>query len=368
LRKGQQAPKSVGIAVREANRQRLIIKFNWELIKPYLDIKISKFKITFRLFKTLIKRGLTLKDIKKMGYDKHIVDFMSNFCQEKVNLSKKDFIEDYELGQSLIEIAEKYNIIFGNMTFLKQLYKIKTKGATFIHRKKTEVPLTQRQREIIYGSMLGDAKRFAPASIGFGQGEKQKDYLYWKYDEMKSLVTKNGIKKCECFDKRSNKTHVSYRFYTHSNTELGEINKIFYRGGKKDVPLEILPKLTDLSLAVWFMDDGKTGWGYHVKLKHSTWNLKPDCCICTDSFSFKGCEAIVELFKNKWDIDSYVKGRGQRKDGVNRYRVVIRNHSAFDLLNIIKPYMVPCMEYKVNYHAYLEWRKQNQDIMKYKTL
>ena len=360
MRKGQKAPESVKKAVTKANRERLLARYNWNFIEPYLDYKISFRKITFRIFKQLIEDGNSCKDIKKMGYNKHVVGFMSNFCQGKVVLSKEDFIKDYESGESLIEIAEKYNIVAGDIRFLKQLYKIKTKGATFIHRKKTEVPLTQRQREIIYGSMLGDAKRFAPASIGFGQGERQKDYLYWKYDEMKSLATKNGIKKYENFDKRSNKTHVSYRFYTHSNTELGEINKIFYREGEKDIPIEILNKLTELSLAVWFMDDGRTDWKYSKRFMCKNNRIKPECCFCTDSFSRETCECFSILLRYKWKIRSHPRYKGKRKDGKDKYRVVLCTADSYDFIDLISPYVIPSMRYKVDYKEYLKWRKEKE--------
>ena len=340
------------------------INYNWGPVEQYLDVVLKngsanreKKYITLRKFRDLIQSGVSLNGIAKTGTSKHVTQFFSNFCQGKIILSKEDFIKEYEKGRGLDDIAKQYNISRGDITFLRQLYNIKRKGATFQHRKATEVPLTQRQREIIYGSMMGDAKKFAPASVGFGHGPKQKSYLEWKYEELKSLATKLGIKEYISYDKRSGNMSFSYRFYTYSNTELEEINKLFYSGEEKEISTEILSNLTPLSIAVWFMDDGKTDWSYST-VERTGWNITPTHGFCTDSFSLESCENIKKWFPESYNIKCRIKSHGLREDGITmKYRILIEHESNDDFIELIKPHMLPLFNYKIDYQEYSKWRK-----------
>ena len=338
--------------------------YDWETIEQYLDVELKNGSanrknkhITLREFRDSIKSGQSLNKIAKTGVSKHLTQFFSNFCQGKIILNKKDFVKEYEKGRGLDDIAKQYNISRGDITFLRELYDIKRKGATFQHRKATEIPLTQRQREIIYGSMLGDGKKFAPASVGFGHGPKQKSYLEWKYKELKSLATEKGIKKYSSYDKRYGSLNFSYRFYTYSNTELEEINKLFYSGEEKEVSTEILSNLTPFSIAVWFQDDGKTDWSYSTR-ERTGWNITPTHGFCTDSFSLESCENIKKWFPERYNIKCRIKSQGLRKDGITmKYRILIEHESNKDFIALIKPHMLPLFNYKIDYQEYLKWRR-----------
>jgi len=348
---------------KENRNNRLMKKYNWSFAKPYLDIELKMSSrgrkreyITLRQFKQKLEEGMNITDLQKET-SKSLVGFFSAFCQGKIKLDKQSFIAEYEKGKSLVEIAEENDISKDYIGFLRQLFEIKSKGATFRHRKLTEVPLTQRQREIIYGSMMGDAKKFAPASVGFGHGPKQKSYLEWKYKELKSLATKQGIKEYSSYNKRSGNMSFSYRFYTYSNTELEGINKLFYSGEEKEVSTKILSNLTPLSIAVWFSDDGKTDW-YHRMIKKTDWNIKPNHIFCTDSFSLKSCENIKKWFLNSYNIKCRIKTHGFRKDGVTmKYRIIIEHESNDDFIKLIKPHILPLFYYKIDYEEYLKWRR-----------
>jgi hypothetical protein len=347
--------------MKKTKHELFISKMKWDIVNDYLDIEIDngsrnrdKIFITLRQFKEYILSGIDTNDIKKLGISKHLIQFFSNFSQGKIHLTKEDFIKKYESGLSLKEIALEYQLSRDDIVFLRQLYQIKAKGPTFQHRKKTEVPLTQRQKEILYGSLMGDAKKTSPASVGFGQSEKQKDYLLWKYEEMKSVASEKSLKLISYNDKRSKKKSLLYRFYTYANTDIENIIKQFYCD-VKEVSKEILDNLSPLSIAVWFMDDGTTGW--HYQSKESGINAKESPKFCTDSFSLESCELIVKFFLDKYNIKSRVKRRGTRKDGCPSYRIIIENKSVDDFFSLIRPNIIPSMLYKINYSEYLIWRK-----------
>ena len=143
---------------------------------------------------------------------------------------------------SLEDISEKYKISREDTTYLRQLYEIKNKGAKFINRKKTEFPLTQRQKDILYGSMMGDAKRqnsVSNASVGFNQGERQKDYLLWKFDEFRNVASENSLKGSSYIDKKSENESFRWSFYTYANTDVEICLAKFYDRGGKQVSNEI---------------------------------------------------------------------------------------------------------------------------------
>jgi hypothetical protein len=272
--KGQTLSAEAIAKVKEGNIKNVLSRYKWNIVEPYLDISFeegnstkSKTFITLRNFREKLLSGDSSRDLKKQGVSKHLLQFFSNLCQGKILLTKDSFEKEYLSGQSLEEISDKYNVTREDLTFLRQLYNIDRLGATFIHRKLTEVPLTQRQKEIVYGSMLGDAKKTSPSSVGFGHCEFQKAYLFWKYIEMESVASKNSIKLYKSIDKKRGGTSFSWRFYTYANSDLEYIISQFYPIKEKIVNRKILDNLSDLSLAVWYMDDGMTDWANNKNVK-----------------------------------------------------------------------------------------------------
>ncbi|MHA1469130.1 MAG: hypothetical protein ACTSSP_01065 [Candidatus Asgardarchaeia archaeon] len=320
--------------MKESKLSRLLSKYNWVLAEPYLDadikngsVKRTNQYITFREFKNNIEDGLSINDMAQTGISKKILQFFSNFCQGKINLTKEQFEYNYEKGMSLDEICKEFSVTREDLTYLRQLYGIKRRGATYINRKKTEEPLSQRQREIIYGSLMGDAKRNDKrhgSSVGFGHSDKQESYLRWKYIELENLASKGSLKKYSQYDKRFDKTYVSWRFYTTANTEIEEIISQFYKEDKQ-ITREVLDNLTELSVAVWAMDDGYID--------------KSNYILCTDSFSKESCDLIIEWFKERWNIDCHYRSA--------RGRIIVKFHSVHSFFDLIRPHIIPSMRYKI---------------------
>lgn len=348
---------------RETRRKRLVAKYDWSFVDPYLDVDMSlssrnkKTKLlTFREFKRLILEGKTLSDIIAMGYSKHVVYFMSKFSQGKITLTKQAFELDYYGGASLEEIAKKHGITREDATFLRQCFQVKAKGPTFINRKKTEIPLTEEQKQIIIGSMLGDATKMGQSAVKMKHGKEQKEYLYWKYRKLSNLVSDKAHHSSPYEDKRGYKGLV-YRFFTKANTDIEDIVSMFHDDGKKVVTSDVLDSLTPLSLAVWYMDDGCTGFNHRQRVKYP--NTKPTLSLCTDCFTKDECEAICDCLKAKFGISAYIK---RRKDSM--FRVVVHAESSERFLGIIRPYIekVQCMHYKIDAEKSLAKLRQKRAI------
>jgi hypothetical protein len=358
MRKGQVVSEEVKEKVKRAKALKLVSKYNWDIVEPYLDVvvdngtgKRGKKFITLREFRSGILSGKSIKDLIEEGISKHLIQFFSNLCQGKINLLKEDFEELYLQGSSLEEICKEKGITRDDITFLRQLYEVKRKGAKYINRKKTEISLTQRQKDIIYGSLMGDAKKMSKegTSVSFVQGGKQKGYLYWKYSELENLASDRGVKEYSTYDKRFNNTYLTWRFYTKVNSDIEKIIHPFYCFGRKEITEDILYNLEPLSIAVWYMDDGSTDYN---RKKGEVTNL----IFCTDSFSEDSCYNIVDWFEEVYKISSYIRFRGRAKDGFPKYRVVVKKESVSKLIDLIEPHILPMFRYKIDYDAYVEWK------------
>lgn len=120
--------------------------------------------------------------------------------------------------------------------------------------------MLKRQREILYGIVLGDGflqktgKR--NARLRLEHSSKQKDYIFWKYHELKNFF------QCEpkLITRRNpvfKRTYSYYRCQSNSSPIFGKMRRKFYEGSRKCIPENISVYLkTPLTLAVWYMDDG----------------------------------------------------------------------------------------------------------------
>ncbi len=367
MRKGQKRTEESKIKHRKTAMKTLVSRYDWNIIEPYLDSEINngstgrtKKYITFREFKENIENEISLKGMIRQGISHHFIGFLSNFCQGKIKLTKDKFIEEYEKGKSLDEMEKEYKIPSGNIRYLRQLYGIKRKGANFIKRKKTETRLTQRQIEILYGTMMGDSKRQHTklnSIAGFKHSTKQKEYLFWKFNEFKSVCKEKNLKHYSQYDKRYDKIYEGWTFYTKANTDVETCIKEFYKSGVKEVSIKILEYLTPLSIAVLYMDDGTTDF-FHRFIIKDDYKYTPRFKFCTDSFSIESCNNIVKWFKSKYNINTYLIERELKtKMG---YRVVIHNNSIEDFISLIRPYIIPSMLYKIDYEEYKIWRKKKE--------
>jgi recombination protein RecA len=180
--------------------------------------------------------------------------------------------------------------------------------------------LTERQKAIIFGCLLGDGAMRCKtnALLEINHSIRQSEYVEWKYNELKELVSTKPHKR------RGNAGRVTYRFTTRSLPELTEIYRKFYAMGKKIIPDDLI--LQPLSLAVWFMDDG-------CKSYRAIY-------LNTQKFSISEQRKLASLLKEQFEIHSSLN-----KDK-KYYRLRIAVSSVGRFLEIIKPYLLPMFCYK----------------------
>ena len=191
------------------------------------------------------------------------------------------------------------------------------------------------QFDVIIGSLLGDARlecrsaglrNLATARLRVHHGEKQKEYVFWKYKILEDLVLREPQESLWDNPKR-NLHEVSWYFHTKSLQEFGILHRYFYKNGAKVFPEDIVDVLTPKMIAVWFMDDGS--------------NNGENTTISTHSFSKEEQVRIVKFLQTRHSITAtIVKDR-------TKYKLAIGKHEYKKFINIVRPFIIPSMTYKI---------------------
>lgn len=212
-------------------------------------------------------------------------------------------------------------------------------GHSNIHRR-SDVELTDLQKQVILGSLLGDMwiyrnghKGLNP-ELGIKHSLKQKEYILWKYEILRNLA--RGVP-TEFNGSGYGKGTRMVAFQSQSLSCLIPIFNATHRGGLKCVTEEWLSMITHpIAIATWFMDDG--------------------CRHNPNQFSFAlgrsesdACELLRSFMREKWDINTIIYthiGKVGRRDIVQKY-LHTNTRDSEKLKTLIKPYIIPSMMYKI---------------------
>lgn len=190
---------------------------------------------------------------------------------------------------------------------------------------KSLLKLTELQKSVLIGTILGDgclisSKSGKAARLQVRQKAKYHEFVSWKYDFFRDwIITKP----------RYDRYNDSVVFRTISHPDLMEVRNIFYEDNTKIIPTNIKDLLTSpLSLAIWFMDDGN-GHKQRFYLRLSTY-----------AFGEKGNKLLQGCLKENFFLDTRIF-----HDRKGFYLCFLKDN-ACKLYRLIKPYVIPCMEYK----------------------
>lgn len=186
--------------------------------------------------------------------------------------------------------------------------------------------LTQIQKSLIIGSILGDGylriiDGRQDAFLEINHSFKAKDYVDWKFSILKNICRSKPI-----FRKIDNQ-RSAYRFFTRQYPEISDLFYKFYKQGKKIIPQDL--KLDPLILAVWFMDDGSK-------------SRKNDVYLNSQQFSLTDQKRLIYLLRQ-------LGLRARLNRDKKYYRIRFLKESISLLNKIIKPFIVPTMNYKLSY-------------------
>lgn len=185
----------------------------------------------------------------------------------------------------------------------------------------TEGSLTEEQKQIVVGCLLGDGtmRIKTNALLEINHSLEQKVLVDWMYFNLKEFVG------TEPKARKNNGKRVAYRFTTRSLPQFTTLYKQFFFNGKKRIPANII--LSPLVLAIWFMDDGSRS-RTSVYLNTQQFSLEEQNLLCTMLYKQWQIEATLNKDKHYW-------------------RIRIRVNSIEKFINLVKPYLLPEFYYKL---------------------
>lgn len=200
--------------------------------------------------------------------------------------------------------------------------------------------LSSSQRSVLLGTLLGDAALHPLVSnrkpqLTIGHGSKQQEYLLWKVDQLKPLFNTNPRR----YDYGRG---VYYQLSSASHPVLDELAPMIYikdgNSHRKVITQELLSKIDDLALAIWWCDDG-------VAFKGSA-NRKTSLGI-----ALGGLSENEHLLVKQW-----LEGFGYKISMYRGYKscVILRlnNESSIPFARRIREHVPQCMRPKMKDLAY----------------
>lgn len=194
-------------------------------------------------------------------------------------------------------------------------------------QKAKNLPLSDRCREVILGSLLGDGslkkhKGYKNARFSFRHSVKQKEYFDWKVSEMKEVSSNN----CWWLQNHDGwSSNKKLRYQSLAIPSLTQIYDLVHRHGKFRVRRKWLNLLTPISLCVWWLDDGSIiGSGRQG-------------VFCSEGFSREENLILSKYLRVVWGVQTKMS---EKKKGSGKYRLwIYSSENMKKFLRIILPHI-----------------------------
>jgi hypothetical protein len=203
--------------------------------------------------------------------------------------------------------------------------------------------LSPKSKAIILGSVLGDGSlrlhsKYRNARFSFRHSIKQKEYFYWKVEQLSEISARQSVFE-QASDGFSSKKKL--RFQSAALPELTELYNLIHQKGKFVIRRKWLNQMNELSLAIWWFDDGSLIGNGRKGV------------ICTDNFRLSSQKILARYLQVVWGIRvqiGVVNGEHREIQKKDKYfRLNFYSSSELEkFLRIILPYLpVEKMIYKV---------------------
>lgn len=235
---------------------------------------------------------------------------------------KNKIIELNKQGFTNKEIAEKLNTSPRHIQKLSNRYKIKA-------NKFRQIQVDDELEQFFLGSFLGDgsfrksAKASTNANLIISHGEKQTDYLNWKYSFLQSKLITCNLRYYTVTDNRIKKGKYTTGFLKTESNPIFNKYCDQYKPNKQ-IQYDFVKLLTPFGLAVWFMDDGFV--------------TKNSFQISSCSFSKEEITILRQVLKENFNIETNM-------NQVNE--IYIKTQSKNNFLKLVTPYIIPSLKYKL---------------------
>ena len=258
---------------------------------------------------------------------------------------RKMYLDDYK---TILEIARHFGVSTLKVAYYLKKYNIRRVERW--ERYKLE-HFTARQREYLFGSLLGDDCLRKPKdgkypALQVTHSVKQREYIEWKYSLWKPIVPR-GIRR-NIKIKTAEKIYHADSFRTAAHPGFTKFYNMFYRNGIKVVNNEILYNLTPFSLAVWYMDDG------YYRRSRGRAQLSTNSFTCGENIMIK------KYFEDTLNISPNI---GKSDSGT--FYIWFNTENTIKFFSTIKENILPLLSYKIDLERKLMWRAYSKDELKY---
>lgn len=250
---------------------------------------------------------------------KYACDFTPNQIQ--------DIISQFQDGTTIKQIAPQYGISAPAISRLLKANGIQVISSLHKYDDLRLISITNIQKQIIVGSLLGDGCVYRDTErsnykLSFGHCEAQKEYFDWKMSLMQPFITHFS----RSIDKRQNS--IMWQTATISHPDINSFGDSFYDPNRvKIIPPDLDQYITPLTLAIWIMDDGSL----------NSVNMR----IATMSFTEQEHYILQDYMYRIFGLKSKVIPFSEY------FQLCLDKENTQKLSDIIRPYVVSCMQYKV---------------------
>jgi hypothetical protein len=198
----------------------------------------------------------------------------------------------------------------------------------------------KESRNLIIGMLLGDGTISNNYVFKLSHGEKQKEYLEWKIKLLNKYgIKNNGLKE---YIQTVGYNIGSKVYYSQLSIIpfIKVLRRVIYNPKKNYANRKLLNRLNELTIAIWYMDDG------HINIRKTEnkvhgFYIKIATCLTKEQN-----QIIIDYFKEVWNISFY-----QFKEGKETYSLCCGTQEGVKFIQLIKPYVESCpsMLYKIQY-------------------
>lgn len=202
-----------------------------------------------------------------------------------------------------------------------------------------QISLSDCCKSVILGSILGDG------SLKKYKGQKNprlsirhsiinKEYLLWK---MEFLTELNSPKSLLTQDPHGFSKNEKLLYQSKCHEELNKLYNLTYKNNQLAIQRKWLNRLTPLSLAVWWCDDG------------SLIGNRKKGVLCTDGFDEKSVILLSRYLLKVWDIKTRVGNVKKVYKGKEKLypRIWISTNELKKFIEIIKDHVPTSMKRKI---------------------
>ncbi len=196
--------------------------------------------------------------------------------------------------------------------------------------------LSDFQWEVILGGLMGDGALSSTRSgngarFRWGHGAKQVEYGDWKASLFANLTV----------SRTTNSTGATF-YDVQPLVELAELREAVYLNGTKVFSDDYVKRLSPLSLAIWYLDDGTftlRSQGLQARTEGGSGRSE----ICVQAMSPDTRVRVQRYLSDTWGIEARLIQRGQRRQAVLQFSTA----ETAKLHALIAPFVHPSMEYKL---------------------